>query len=257
MAEEEKINTYGRKVFFVHPSTLIQNQVIEELAQEEFEVYAARDEMKLRRALKNHPDAIVFACINEGVKESVWDQWVKNIMTSPDTAGVDVGVISSGSDEELMRKYTEEHKVHCGFTVVKSDIPGAIKQLAGILNSVNAKGRRKYIRVEMDKDNKTTVNIPLQGNFVNGLIRDISVVGFSCSFEEDPELTKHKLFGDIQIRLQTNLLKVEGIAFGSRQDGDEKVHVLLFTKRTDPSVRTRIRKYIQTTLQTRMDDELK
>jgi hypothetical protein len=82
-------------------------------------------------------------------------------------------------------------------------------------------------------------------------------VGVSCAFEQDPELTKNALFKDIQVRLQTMLLKVEAIVFGSRMDGNEKIYVLLFTQRINPDVRTKIRKYIQLNLQSKMDKDLR
>ena len=151
----------------------------------------------------------------------------------------------------------EHYKVPCGFTVIKSDFTEAVKQLIDILNGVDAKGRRKFLRFLIDKDSKTTVNLPMNGTYVNGLIKDISVVGFSCVFEVDPNLTKNGLFDDIQIRLQSQLIKAEGIVFGSRMDGDAKCYVILFSKRTDPSVRTKIRKYIQASLQHNLDKELK
>jgi hypothetical protein len=50
---------------------------------------------------------------------------------------------------------------------------------------------------------------------------------------------------------------VEGVVFGSRMDGNEKVYVVIFTQRIDPEVRTKIRKYIQQNLQNKMDEELK
>jgi hypothetical protein len=50
---------------------------------------------------------------------------------------------------------------------------------------------------------------------------------------------------------------VEAIVFGSREEGPEKVYVLIFTQRIDPDVRTKIRKYIQHNLQSKMDNELK
>jgi ABC-type phosphate/phosphonate transport system substrate-binding protein len=122
---------------------------------------------------------------------------------------------------------------------------------------MNAKGQRKYMRAAMDSDNTATLNMSLPSGFVNGVIKDISVVGVSCTFEQDPELVKNALFKDIQVRLQTMLLKVEAIVFGSRMNGNEKIYVLLFTQRIDPEVRTRIRKYIQTTLQGKIDKEFK
>jgi hypothetical protein len=257
MAENDNMGSFGKKIFFLHPPAFVQNQVIAELAQEEFEVYIVKDENRLRQALRKYPDSIVFAGISEGMKENAWEEWIREVMSNAETAGVDVGVLSLTNDENLKRKYLEQLRVHCGFTVIKMDLPTVVKQLIAVLNAVNAKGRRKYIRVIMDSETNTTVNLPLNGTFVNGTIKDISVVGFSCSFTDDPALTKNGLFGDIQLRLQTQLLKVEGIIFGSRVDEGEKTYVVLFTQRTDPEVRARIRKYIQTALQMRMDNELK
>ena len=257
MAETDNVYSLGRKIFFLYPSALVQNQIIAELAQEEYEAYITKDEAKLRRALKKYPDSIVFANINDGMKESEWEAWIRAVMGDSQTSGVDIGVVSSVEDANLRHKYLQQIKVRCGFTVLKSEISVLMKQMTDILNSVNAKGRRKYIRALTDKETNITVNLPMNGTFVNGVIRDISTVGFSCSFADDPGIAKNSLFTDIQIRLQTQLLKAEGIIFGSRKDENEKIYVILLTQRTSPDVRTRIRKFIQSLLQSRMESEFK
>jgi hypothetical protein len=61
----------------------------------------------------------------------------------------------------------------------------------------------------------------------------------------------------MQVRLQSQLIKAEGIVFGSRMEGAEKIYVILFSQHIDPSVRTKIRKYIQANLQHILDQELK
>jgi hypothetical protein len=83
------------------------------------------------------------------------------------------------------------------------------------------------------------------------------VVGLSCTFAEDPELAKNTLVQNIQVKLQSTLLKMEGIVFGSRPDGASKIYVILFTQRIDPDTRSKIRTYIQHNYQTKMDAELK
>jgi hypothetical protein len=192
------------------------------------------------------------------MKENAWEEWIRSVLADTETSGVNMGILAAGIDENLRRKYLEQYKIRCGYTGIKSDLATVIKQLITILNSIDAKGRRKYLRVLMDNEiMNTTVNLPINGTFVNGVIKDISVVGFSCAFTDDPSLAKNRLIEDIQIRLQSQLLKAEAIAFGTRSDGSEKLYVLLFTQRIDPEVRTRIRKYIQTTLQTRLDSEFK
>ena len=249
-------NSLGRKVFFLHPSALTQNRIIDELAQEEFEVYVIKDELKMKQALEFYPDSIMLASINEALKENAWIELIQGIHTNPTTEKVDIGFIASTSDEETKKKYMELFDFNCGYAIVKSDIEKGIKQIVTILNNANAKGRRKFIRLVTDKDN-TTVNLPIDGSFKNGTIRDISIVGFSCVFNVDPGLSKNGFYGNIQLKLQGQLLKVEGIVFGSRTDNNEKVYVFLFTKRVDSDIQSKIRKYIQTNLQSKMDEGLK
>lgn len=255
MAENANINMLGRKVFFLYPQALMQNQIIPELSQDEFEVYCIKDEAKLKRLLKKYPDSIVFANVSEGMKEAEWETWIKSVITDNALTAVDIGVIAAAEDAKIREKYTGQLKVTCGCTVLKAEPAAAQKQLTDILNSVNAKGRRKYVRALTEKEPNITVNFPINGSFVNGVIKDISAVGFSCTFAEDPKMAKNSLFPDIQIRLHSQLLKAEGIVFGSRDDGTEKTYVIVLTQRTSPEVRVRIRKFIQSFLQSKMDGQ--
>jgi hypothetical protein len=257
MADEGSEDIIGRKIFFLYPSALIQNQIAAELVQQEFEVYLIKDHSKLRRILKEFPNSIVFANIYDGMSEKEWEAWISGVMRDNELAGVSIGIICSTDDEALKRKYLLQIKVPCGYTVLKSDLIVAMRALMEILRAADAKGRRKYIRATMENETNTTVNLPLDGLFINGVIVDISVVGFSCIFTEDPDLQKNTLFQDIQIKLQSNLLKAEGIVYGSRAEGDSKIYVVIFTKRVDPDVRSRIRKYIQQNLQNKMNLLLK
>jgi hypothetical protein len=147
--------------------------------------------------------------------------------------------------------------VACGYTVLKKDLSVPMRQILEILKTEEAKGRRKYLRAGIENSASATVNMPYNSVFLNGVIKDISTVGFSALFEEDPEMTKKSLFQNIQVKLQSTILKVEGIVFGSRMEEFRKLYVILFTQRIDPSVRTRIRKYIQQIFQTQMDALLK
>ncbi|MCL2007277.1 MAG: PilZ domain-containing protein [Treponema sp.] len=252
----ENVNL-GKKVFFLHPSAVIQNRVIAELAQEEFEVYSIKDEVKLKDQLVKYPDSLVFACINEGLKSDGWEKWIRETMADQATANVGIGVITLSDNEADRQKYTEQLKVKCGYIVIKSNIAQFNRQMAIILNHCEAKGRRKFIRLSTEGDTNTTVNIPMSGTFLNGHIRDISVVGFSCNFTEDPELAKNKLFPAVQLRLHSQLLNVEAIAYGSRAEDDKKTYVMLFSQKVDSDERSKIRKFIHATLQARMDHELR
>jgi hypothetical protein len=247
----------GKKIFFLFPAVVVQNRIISELVQQEYEVYIAKDKDTLRRVLRKYSDSIVFIDINEKMPEKEWESWVTAVMNAPDTKKTSIGIITANDDELIKRKYLLSIKVACSYTVLKFDLDKAIQHIIDILQAANAKGRRKFIRATTGTDSNTTINIPLNGMFVNGEIKDISVVGISCTLEGNPDLAKNALFKDIQVKLQSTLLKVDGIVFGSRMEGTEKIYVFLFTQRTDPDVRIRIRKYIQQNLQTKMEAELK
>jgi hypothetical protein len=250
-------NILGKKIFFLHPSAVVQNQIVVELAQQEFEVYVVKDHEALVRVLKKYPGSVIFVDIDERMSEEKWEAWIREIMNNPATGQNSIGVLSVNDDEALQRKYVNSVKVRCGYTVLKADMNKVIKHLLEILKALDAKGRRKYLRAVSENESLTTINLPLNGTFVNGTIKDISVVGLSCVFAEDPELAKNTLVQNIQVKLQSTILKVEGIIFGSRPDGASKIYVILFTQRMDPDTRAKIRTYIQRNYQTKMDAELK
>jgi hypothetical protein len=246
----------GRKIFFVFPTVVVQNRLIPELIQQEYEAYVVKDKEKLKRVFKKYPNSILFIDIDEGMPENEWDIWITGLMEASDTKGISIGVITNNEDEQIQRKYALAIKVACGYTVLKSDLDKTIASITAGLQAVNAKGRRRYIRVTTERETNATVNLSMNGSFINGHIKDISIVGISCTIEGNPDIPKNALLKDIQIKLQTNLLKAEGIFFGSRMEGSEKVYVILFTQRLDPDVRTKIHKYIQLHLQHKMDLEL-
>jgi hypothetical protein len=257
MDQENSVEILGKKVFFLYPPALVLNDVVEELIQEEYEVYVIRDHEKMKKILAKYPDSIVLANINEQLAEGDWEAWIRAVMSDPATAETAIGILSPGGDENLKRKYVEVLKVRCGYIQVKSDSRTLVKQVLAALKEANAKGRRKHIRATPDNDAMSAINLPVNNNYVKGTIKDISAMGLSCVFDEDPGLEKNSLCKDVQIKLQSVLLKVEGIVFGFRLDGDTKIYVILFTQRTDPAVRTKIRIYAHNVTQARLDAEFK
>jgi hypothetical protein len=246
----------GKKVFFLYPTALVQNEMATELIQQELEVYIARDQGKLRRILRRYPDSVVLICIDNGLPEKEWDAWIRGVMNDPPTAAISIGVLSGENDGILINKYLNDIQVKCGYVVTRLDIKSAITQVLTNLKAVDAWGRRKFLRAGTDNDTNIRINMPHNGEFIKGYIKDISVAGLSCYFEFDPQLGKNSLVSNIQIKLQSVLLKVEGIVFGSRMDGLAKIYVIIFTQRTDPSVRVKIRKFVQSLLQAKMDREM-
>ncbi|MDR0586276.1 MAG: PilZ domain-containing protein [Treponema sp.] len=257
MGDGNNTEILGKKVFFIHPSALTQNEIVSELTQQEYEVYVIRDAGKITEILRRYPLSVVFASVDEALPSKDWEVFIRNITESDETKDAVVGVIVNTDNDDAKRFYLNTLKIQGGYVPLKSNTGKAIKNILEILRSVEAKGRRKYVRADTRDDPMASINISLDGKYINGTIWDISVVGLSCVFNEDPEPEKNSLFPDIQIKLQSSILKVEGLVFGSRMDGADKVYVIVFTQKIDPVVRTKIRTYIQKNLQLKMDQEIK
>jgi len=254
---EDHASITGKKIFFINPSVFVQNEIISDLIQQEHEIYITKDEEKLKKVLKDYPDSIVFASIDEAMAADKWEAWIRSVMGGDITKTVGMGILSNTNSEDARKLYLNTLHVSCGFIPVKLERTRVVKALSDILNAADSKGLRKYIRADTRHETMTTLNIPVHGTFITGHIQDISVVGLSCSFPQEVEFEKNSLISDIQIKLQSVLLKAEGIVFGSRMDEENKVYVFLFTQKMDPSVKAKIRTYIQKNLQSKMDGELK
>jgi hypothetical protein len=248
----ETVSIVGKKIFFLYPSAMIKNTIVQALIQQEYEVYVVKDHEALMRRLKRDGESVVFININEGPDKSRWEEWVRSVLGLGGKTCV--GILTNTTDDALRNKFVTEIGVQCGFTVVKSDVTSALRQILESLRAVEAKGRRKYLRA--GREIGASVNLPLDSVFVNGQVRDISAVGFSCVLDQNPTLAKNALLQNIQLKFQARILKVEGIVYGSRDEDGGRCYVFLFTQRVDSDTRARIRDIIQQHLQARMDEEL-
>jgi len=244
----------GRKVFFLYPTTSMINHIISELVQHEYETYIAKDSTRLVRALRKYNDAVVFVNLDEGMSVMEWERWLGAVQKT--TPNVKIGAFSAKSDDEFKDRYIKNYNITCGFINSKLDMSKAVNFILEKLKALEIKGRRKYLRACTKREANASINMPYNGEFINGVVNDISIVGVSCVFEKDPGLKKNALYKDIQIRLQSQLLRTEAIVFGSREANNEKLYVMLFTQHLDSEVKVKIRKYIQSNLQSRIDAEI-
>lgn len=259
--EKHDTELLGKKIFFLYPTASVQSQIVTELVQNEYEAYTIKNHTRFLKIIKKYPDSIIFANIDDGMKAQEWERYIGAFHSAmPD---VKIGVFSSSNDEDLKTRYIEKHKISCGFMNLKVDMTKTTPVILEILNKLNAKGRRKYLRASTINDPAVMLNVSFNSNYIKGSIRDISVVGIACIFENDPGFKKNEMIKDIQIKLGSMLLRVEGVVFGCRDEnsaqgsheGSQKIYVLIFTQRIDPDVRVKIRKYIQGNLQNKIDTE--
>lgn len=251
------MNDESKKVFFLYPPSVVRERLITLLLEQEFEVYVLRDIAIASTVIRKYPESILFINIDDGMAEPEWAEWIKARMENPETKAVGFGIVTYNGDEALRKKYLMDIGVGYGFIILKLGLEESAKILVATLNAAEAKGRRKYVRANCLSDPLATINMKDNLKFISGKISDISVVGLSCVFDEDPMFTKNELINDVQLKLKASLILTQVIVFGTRKDADGKtVYVLLFSRAMDNIAREKIRSFIQVSIQYEMEQEV-
>lgn len=246
----------GKKVFFLYPPSVIRDNLISHLIEQEYEVYIINDHVLASRVLALYPTSLIFVNLDANLGEAEWEEWIRKTMSDPITATVGIGIVSYNNNENLHKKYLMDIGIQCGFIKLKLGVEESTRILLATLKATEAKGRRKFVRATCEHDQLSSVNIKELNKQVTGNIHDISVVGFSCSFPQDPQFKKNTILHDVQLKLRGSLLKVEVLVFGTRLS-NTVTYVMLFTQNNEPSARRKIRAYLQVALQAELDLQIK
>lgn len=238
----------GRKVFILNPSSVVTDELIEGILAAEYELYLLKDREKALRVLHKFPDCVLFINIDTGAKEDVWEAYIRNVMKSSKLQGVRIGILSYNPSPELAERYLMDIGVHCGFIRLRLGIQESTKIMLKTLQANEAKGRRKYVRVQVGNDPHTSFNVRYQGKLCEGTILDISAVGMAAHFNSPVDIPPKSRLPEIQLRLRTSVVRMNGIVLNSRED-NKSVYVILFEHTVETKPRYQIQMYIHNKLQ--------
>lgn len=256
--EQEKkslVNDLGRKVFFVYPPSVVREELMTRLIDNEFETYRLKDIKSTEILLEKYPNSICFVNIDTGLSEPEWEEWIKKILKDPKFSQVGIGIVSYNNNEKLQKKYLMTIGIQCGYIKLKLGRDESIRILLTTLNANEAKGRRKYVRADCSADTLTSLNFPYGKLTITGHILDISIIGFSCILDPDPKIQKNTLIEDVQLKLRAILLRSNLIVLGTRSLGDRTAYIFLFPPKMENHAKAKIRTYIQNALQIFIDKE--
>lgn len=242
----------GKKVFFLYPPSVIRDDLVTRLLDQEYEVYMLNSHQTALKLFSRFHDAICFVNIDAGLGEKEWEDWIRAVMANPETKGVGIGIVSYNSDDKLQKKYLMDIGIQCGFIKLKIGMEESTRILLATLKAAEAKGRRKFVRASCEHDTLASLNVREGPVDVTGSLLDISVVGFSCVLDPDPAFQKNVMLHDIQLRLRGTIVRTEAIVFGKRGE-EQTTYVMLFTQKMEPLSRQKIRSYLQVALQSEIE----
>lgn len=242
----------GKKVFFLYPQSVIQDELITFLLKSEFEVYFLKDHQKAVRLFRKFNDAICFINVDDGLKEDGWEKYITSLKADSKIKGLQIGILSYNNDPELMQKYLMDIGVECGFVQLKLGVKQSTDIILKVLEVNEAKGRRKFVRVNCENDPKVTLNFSHKEYSYKGQIIDISSVGVACRFQEIVSVENKTILNDIQLNLKGSLIQTDGIILARRFDS-EMILIMVFNPRPKDIDLEKIHKFIHKTLQKEMD----
>lgn len=249
-------DSLGKKVFFIYPHSVIQNELIQELIDKEYEVYFINDHNKVSSICEYYTSPILFINIDEALEEPQWEKLIRSIMESDGTNHARIGIVTYNENAELAQKYLMDIMVPCGFIKLKLGVNDSTQIIIKTLEANEVKGKRKFVRARCNAD-EATLNATINGSLSSGHIVDISSVGMAVTFDNDADLKKNAYLKDIQLKLRGILLRVSAVVIGHRiQEGEKTLYVMLFDQYVTTQIKSKLRSYINRTLQHEMERKL-
>ena len=244
----------GRKVFFLYPHSVIQNDMLRILINHEYEVYSIDDHHKMMNLSKRYPESILFINIDEKLNENEWEGYIKTLLNDNQSISR-IGILTYNKDQELAQKYLMEMMLPCGFIVLSLSLEHSAATILKTLMVNEAKGRRKFLRAAGFNYSSTKLNFKFNDHIYDGNITDISIAGMAITVNAEIILPLNEILSDIQLQLKGIICRVTGIVAAHRNAKNGSC-IILFKKLDENSV-NKIHHFIYSNLQQQLEYEMK
>ncbi len=244
---------FGKKVFFLYPHSVIQEDLVEHIVQNEFEVYLVSNHTRLPSILKKFPHSILFINIDTRLKEEEWEEYVRKIMNDPATKDVQIGILTYNEDKELAKKYLMDIMVPGGYIQLKLGLKESTKIILKTLIANEARGKRRFVRAVCPKNSVNEFNVGIHEKMYTGYIKDISSAGMACYFYDTVDFQPKTVLERMQLKLKRRIVMVNGVIAGKREDKDGMIYVVLFSSYVSADAKQKLTSFVHKTLQTEMN----
>jgi hypothetical protein len=246
----------GRRVFFVAPPSVVQDQLIDLLIQGEFEVSIVKNPQALFTLVDQFPYGIFFLNTEAPLvdKYSSWDTVIDEMRRLNPQGTIRIGVMGYNTTPEMAQHFLIDKEVECGYIQLKLGLAQTAKILLKTLEINEARGRRKFIRVP-GIPGKNSLSIRTAHRLLDGTLMDISTAGMAVILNDQSKLlSSDESLDDIQMRLWGSLFSVKAKLMGKRLvQGKGMVHVLLFDPPIDGPAKLKLHSYIKRVIQQETD----
>ncbi len=240
------VSSAGRKVLFIDPPSVIEDQMIQFLINAQHEAAVVKDIGNVQKVIQKHPNAVLYFNLDARTGKEEKEQMIAELLAKKDQHNLIIGILSYDKNEELAKKYLMELGANGGFITLDLGFKKSAEILLRVLDAAEAKGKRRFVRVKVPAG-KGSYNIDTGTQKYEGDIIDISIVGMACT--ANASFSKGASLDNIQLRLWGNLVPISGTVAGSRQAGNGLVWVVMFDTELPSETREKIYFFLRRVMQ--------
>lgn len=243
----------ARRVFFVNPPSVVQDQIIDVLIRAEYEIAIIKDYRWIFPLMIRYPRSIFYLNFEYHIsdRDRNWDWVIDRIRDDQDQHGSSVGIIGYNITPEDTNHFVMEKSVECGCVQLRLGTIESAKILLKSLELSEARGRRKFVRVRAP-EGKSSLTLKTPNGLRTGHLLDLSSAGFAVVFENgDIDLSPGTSLDDIQLRLWGSVVGgIAGKVVGRRSaENGSLIHVVLFEPKIQGEQKSKIHGFIRRVLQ--------
>ena len=246
---------FGRKVFFLNPPMSITSYVMDNLKEEQLEVYSIHDYKVAKQVLELYPDSICFIFIDDELPLRGWYNFIQSFEDNEKLKSIFLGAISARIRPKDRENFLMNLKLPCGFVSLTGNINEVYQNLSGILKINGAKGNRQYVKLDCKDDLVVTGYFAEKLRLYQFIVSNMSTAGIAIKMpiSQGYNFIKNSVIENICVNIGKKTAVCAGLIFDVRIIDNVATAIILFTKQTPNDQRKSIRNFIFEKLQERFD----
>ncbi|MBT3272632.1 MAG: hypothetical protein HN368_05725 [Spirochaetales bacterium] len=244
----------NRKVFFLHPQAVIQDELVRALIEANYEAYLLRNAADAKTVLKEYPNALLFLQIDSGMEEEAWLAYIDDLKSTPSTQDLTIAIVSVQPDETIQSTFLENSdNISHGISYGSYNYERTYKQIDNILSDEKTRVPKNIARGTFSETPRVSLHFARNDNRYEGVLRDITISGVTCRLIQDETFPSNLPIPAIIISYGKKQLTVSGTIAGSHGES-EKIHLILFNDDCKKTQASEIYDLIQVGMQREIED---
>jgi len=239
----------NRKVFFLHPQAVVQDDLARGLIEDNYECYLVRNAASAKTALREYPNGILMIQVDSGLEESQWFTYADEIKTNPVFMDATLCVLSVKAEESIRKTFFPEGSPFDGcFSYGNFNYEATLTRIKEFLENQKARPPRYLIRGVSPEGHEVSLIFVRDSNRYEGQLRDITLAGLTCRIGQETLLPSEVPIQNIIITYGSTQFSVSGKIAG-KHGSEDSLHLILMDEWTKEEKRAEIYDLVQACLQ--------